>query len=233
MKKLKFNNIELYQSEFELLDSNMYVLVKNSRILVVDPHYSSIFEYFLNSNHFNDITILLTHEHPDHTSGIRWLSENYKIKLICSKKCANIILDEKNNRPILISFVLSEKDKIYGTDTKKLVSDFFRPCSYIADIVFNDNFRYEWEEYNFYFKYTPGHSFGSVSIILNDDFIFTGDSLLKDTLVITRFPGGSMDEYMNVTLSFYKTLSKELIVLPGHGDIFDLKEKNLYEGLLQ
>ena len=47
---------------------------------------------------------------------------------------------EKNNRLTLISLVLSKKDKENGTNKLLKVSEYFKPYSCFANIVFKDNF---------------------------------------------------------------------------------------------
>ena len=67
--------------------------------------------------------------------------------------------------------------------------------------------------------------------MLDKQYIFTGDLLMKDNPTITRFPGGKTKDFQNITIPFLHTLNKEITVLPGHGDIFQLKEK-MIEGHL-
>ena len=67
------------------------------------------------------------------------------------------------------------------------------------------------------FHHIPGHSQGSCCILLNNKVLFTGDSLLAEYPVITRFPGGSSKDYKNISLPFLKSLNPNLVVYPGHG----------------
>ncbi|WP_291968975.1 MBL fold metallo-hydrolase [Candidatus Symbiopectobacterium sp.] len=54
---------------YPYINANMYFIVDNGRAIVIDPHQSDELRALLTSQDINDILILLTHEHPDHTSG--------------------------------------------------------------------------------------------------------------------------------------------------------------------
>ena len=56
--------------------------------------------------------------------------------------------------------------------------------------------------------------------------VFTGDTLIQDTSIITTFPGGNKVDYENITLPYLKRLRKDTIVMPEHGDPFILKDTN-------
>ena len=75
---------------------------------------------------------------------------------------------------------------------------------------------------------TPGHTPGSI-IIRYAGYLFTGDLLFKDSIGRTDLPGGDSAK-MKTSLSLLKTLDKNLIVLPGHGDETTLEDelKNNY-----
>lgn len=64
---------------------------------------------------------------------------------------------------------------------------------------------------------TPGHSKGSCCIEVDSKYVFTGDSLIQDIPVITRYPGGSMEEYERQTVPYLEKLSEEAFIMPGHG----------------
>jgi glyoxylase-like metal-dependent hydrolase (beta-lactamase superfamily II) len=224
MDRYKISGIKIFRFIFGHIKSNMYVVIEDREALIIDPHISVKACSFLKGCGIEKVIVLFTHEHPDHTCGIKHLMKVFSGIVICQKKCAESISDRNNNRPVLISFILSKRDKIDGTNTAKEFSDVFELYSCKTDISFEQEFYYKWHNYKLFFKATPGHSKGSCCIILNNRVIFTGDSLILNSPVITRFPGGSMSDYENSTRPFLKSLDKNLIVLPGHGDIFKIKD---------
>ncbi|MEQ9873694.1 MBL fold metallo-hydrolase [Pectobacterium brasiliense] len=210
---------------FPYINSNMYIMLGECSALVIDPHESENAFILLKNNNIKEVVILLTHEHPDHTSGVNWLKSIFKATLICQRKCAESILDERNNRPILISFILAEQDRANGTDFAKEFNKKFLSYSCVADIVFDDEMTYLWEGNEIKITSIPGHSAGSVSIIINNKISFTGDSLLKDVQVITRFPGGNLKNYNDIAVPFFFSLDKNIVCFPGHGDSFTIGER--------
>lgn len=199
------------------ISSNMYVLIKGEQALVIDPHENLEMQSLLEQNHVKEVTVFLTHEHPDHTSGVPFLAKNYQLKLICQQKCAEAIAEKRNNRPIMIAFILAIQDEKNGTHTEQKFLKTFKEYVCQTDISFDKNFSYDWQGEHFIFYHTPGHSQGSCCIMMNNEALFTGDSLLADYPVITRFPGGNVHDYKNISLPILDSLSSDLLVLPGHG----------------
>lgn len=216
------DDIDVMRFVFPYINSNMYVLLDGRSALVIDPHKSSDVVSLFESQQINDILLLLTHEHPDHTSGVNEIRQLAPTTLVCQQHCARAIANEKNNRPILISFILSEYDKKNQTQLADEFNNTFLRYSCVADITFENEYYISWHGNNIHMHWTPGHSKGSCVVIFNDTLLFSGDSLLRDVPVITRFPGGSIDDYNTTTLPFFRLLNKEMICFPGHGHSFRL-----------
>lgn len=210
---------------FEYMNSNMYIVYCGTEAFIVDPHMSVVALNLLISKSISKVTILLTHEHPDHISGVYWFQQKFNTKLICTKYCADYISQEKNVRPILITFVLEERDRLNGTHLLEKFNNEFVPHTYLADITFEDEYKMTWGKHKFEFFKMLGHSKGSCGIILDDVIVFTGDSLMKELPVITRFPGGNRRTYINETLPMLEgKLKSDMWIMPGHGNPFQLKE---------
>ena len=82
----EYNNLTIHSSIFEYIDSNMYVVVEKDKALIIDPHKNNEVYNLLLKNNVKDITMLLTHEHLDHISGIKWLKDNFNTLLIATKE---------------------------------------------------------------------------------------------------------------------------------------------------
>lgn len=224
MYYIPVNNQSLYCFVSPYIKENMYILIKGDKALVIDPNGSEEALNFLNTNGVNSVTIILTHEHHDHTCGIPILEKNFQKILICQEMCADKIFYARNNRPLMIAFVLAVQDEKNGTNNEQEFVKSFKEYSCQADIIFKTEFTYHWCGENFVFYHTPGHSQGSCCITWNNTAVFTGDSLLKDTPVITRFPGGNTEQYDRITKPYLDALPDDIFVLPGHGDYFVMKE---------
>lgn len=218
------NGVAVRRFVYPYINANMYFIVDNGRAIVIDPHQSDELHALLTLQDINDILILLTHEHPDHTSGVNWVRTFANSTVICQDCCAKSIAIEKNNRPVLLSFILAEQDRINNTNTADEFNKIFPQYVCAADITFSQEYIHQWQGRTIKFLSTPGHSKGSAVIIFDEMMIFTGDSLLKKIPAITRFPGGSTKDYNNITLPFLKSLDEDMLCFPGHGDEGTLKE---------
>ena len=95
-----------------------------------------------------------------------------------------------------------------------------------ADYYLNNNDEFNISNMNFKIIATPGHTNGSICYLLNDKYLFTGDTLFYHSFGRTDFPTGDYNELMK-SLEFLSNLNYDYIVLPGHGEstsIFDEKE---------
>ncbi len=60
---------------------------------------------------------------------------------------------------------------------------------------------------------TPGHSDDMVCFVINDELVFSGDSLFKDSV-----GGGDYEAIKHVVMDVYMSMPRERRVLPGHTD---------------
>ncbi|MDO9579724.1 MAG: MBL fold metallo-hydrolase [Bacteroidales bacterium] len=69
--------------------------------------------------------------------------------------------------------------------------------------------------------HTPGHTKGGICL-LGEDFVFTGDTLFKGAYGRTDLAGGSQKDLMESLERLSKLLKPEMMVYPGHGEIFKI-----------
>lgn len=225
LSEIRLGDNVLLTSVYEHINSNMYVLLSDNEAIIIDPHKNEELTKLLKSKGVNKVNILLTHEHHDHTTGVYWYQENFESTLICQKKAAEYIAKKQYLRPTLIAFILGEEDLINGTHVYDDFKKTFVPRQYYADVTYVEQFTLKWSRYTFDFYHIPGHSAGSGLIIMNGEYAFTGDSLLKDLPIIIRFPGSSKEEYLRITYPLLsRLLTSEMTILPGHGKPFAMKD---------
>ena len=214
----KITGIDIHCYKFSILSiiANMYVIICNNKAIIIDPNMNDDVLYLLNYNNVESVMIMLTHEHYDHISGVNWLKSKYNAIVICTNECGKNIVDPSKNisRYYEAMFNLSDKTNKNNIYVESKIPIYI--CT--ADITFQSELKFNYNNYNILIKETPGHSKSSSSIIMNNEIIFTGDSLLKNISVNTRFPGGSRNKYYEETIPFYKSLCQNLMVFPGHGD---------------
>jgi glyoxylase-like metal-dependent hydrolase (beta-lactamase superfamily II) len=88
-------------------------------------------------------------------------------------------------------------------------------CS--ADVLLLGGEILEFGEMSFKVIHTPGHSKGSVTYILNEEYMFSGDTMFFESFGATHFQGGSMEE-MRKSLHLLFSLDGNYTVFCGHED---------------
>lgn len=210
---------------FEPIDARMYVMIENHSALIIDPNVQETLKTMLQEKKVEKITVLLTHEHYDHISGVNWLRDNFAdVQVICSKKCVLGLGNANVNLSAFYEVLFISKDPEVREYVEKMN---VQPFSCFADTVFEGEMRMAWQTHTLELSETPGHSKGSICIVLDEKILFSGDSLVTGEPTILRLPGGSKKEFAEITLPFLKSLNPEVVVYPGHGEKQKLREFNL------
>lgn len=203
------DGVEIHRYVFEPISSNMYIIIKNNTALIIDPHVNEEADGMLRQYEVDKIWIILTHEHFDHISGVNYFRENWSCTVICGQRAKDRLPDPSKNLAMYYEVLFINKE------CEKIEFDTEYRC--YADIGFEGEYEFDWNGIDVHLVETPGHSKGSICIVMNKKYIFTGDSLVEDNEIITRLPGGSKEEYLSITKPFLDRLDKNMIVFPGHG----------------
>ena len=213
---------EIYTSTLGTIDERMYVVKDQNNLLIVDPNICEELLIRISEWQTNHIIILLTHEHYDHITGVKWfLSHRKDTEVTCSQKCQEILkcplVPVKDYYDVLIP---DEEQNYY------LNHGLLNPCNYIFDVTttFQSNYSFSWGKMTIDCIIAPGHSIGGAIYVLDKKYVFTGDNLVNGNKVITRFPGGSRKDYLCVTKPILQSMEKDCIVFPGHGEMGTLRE---------
>ncbi|WP_448590155.1 MBL fold metallo-hydrolase [Thermodesulfobium sp.] len=142
--------------------------------------------------------ILLTHGHADHIMCVNSLKNKYNPKVIASIKEKEIIENPELNLSKQFGFSYRVSADLYVQE----------------GIINLDDYRVQILE-------TPGHTPGSVIYII-ENYMFTGDTLFKDSIGRTDLPGGDKISMKKTLEKLYK-IETDYIVLPGHGPSTSLK----------
>lgn len=216
--------LEIYRFRYEPVDSNMWFIPVGKSGFVFDPNISEELPPLFKKYGTTNVQIVLTHEHYDHTTGVKWLQKQISAKVFCQEDCGKYISSDRGNSPKLVALVLRTKD---STDGGHRYDDFiaaYKPYILNADETFCEKGKVAIDEVYFDCYSTPGHSPGSACYILDNKYVFTGDSLIQNTPTILRFRTSNKDIYERVTLPFLKSLDKNMLVFPGHGEPFKINE---------
>jgi glyoxylase-like metal-dependent hydrolase (beta-lactamase superfamily II) len=72
----------------------------------------------------------------------------------------------------------------------------------------------------------PGHTLGQLAFIVNDERVFTGDTLFRRTVGGTRAPGHTtFEDIQHSIMEVLMKLPKEMIVHPGHTEPTSIAEE--------
>lgn len=140
--------------------------------------------------------IVNTHGHIDHVGANKVLRERTGAPLLIGADDAGMLGSPQSNLAVFV-----------GKFTK----------SPTADRLLNEGDTVTVGRTSFTVYRTPGHTPGGICLV-NDAYVFTGDTLFADSIGRTDFPGSSEDD-MFASLARLKTLIKpDAVVLPGHGE---------------
>ena len=216
--------LEVYRFIYEPVDSNMYFIPIGVTGLVIDPNINNellgLFEQYKTQR----VIIILTHEHYDHTSGVTWLQGKIDNTLCCEKACARSISSIKGNNPMLVAFVLASKDSVDGGHRYDDFKKTYLKYTLKADCSFESREQITIDSLRIKCISTPGHTLGSACYFIENNIVFTGDSLIQDSPTVTRLPESDKDVFFRKTLPFLKSLDKNMLVFPGHGEPFKINE---------
>lgn len=143
--------------------------------------------------------IFLTHGHVDHMAGLNKLKEVYKEARV----------------------YMNINDKEYLSDPKKNLSDSFPQPTICkaADYWVSYREHIKVGKLDFTVLDTSGHTPGGISFYMEKEkVVFTGDSLFRESIGRTDFPGGDIKRLLQTIRKNLFSLSDEVIVLPGHGE---------------
>jgi glyoxylase-like metal-dependent hydrolase (beta-lactamase superfamily II) len=183
--------------------SNAYVAICGSQALVIDPADvdSGRIVTLLSDQRVSEVLIVLTHEHFDHMSGVNRLREKFMAtQLVCSRSCSENIATPTGN----FSRYLAGVDLVCGA----------------ADLLCeNIHYEMEWSGGRLEMIATPGHTFGSICIVM-EEMLFSGDTVIWNCPTVTRLPGGRQDQLKQSIALLMERIPPSTVVCPGHGESF-------------
>jgi glyoxylase-like metal-dependent hydrolase (beta-lactamase superfamily II)/rhodanese-related sulfurtransferase len=161
-----------------------YIIESNGEIAVIDPVYS-VDNYIQTANKFNaTITkIYDTHQHADHISAAKALAE--KVNATLYRSAYEQYKDEdKGNQTSSSSLSI---EKLHDNDIQNIGSVSLKVI------------------------HTPGHTPGSLSFIIEDKLLFTGDTLFVDGIGRPDL----RDKAEEFAENLYNTIQQKIMKLPN------------------
>lgn len=202
--------IKVKQFVNELMTSNCFIVWDNEthHCVIIDPGSEKAEKeaQFITNHQLVLDYIILTHEHTDHTWGVNALIEKYDTKVVCSTECENYLPLAGN-----YYFQYYYDDPNYSYTVKRVDITTESICN-----------RLLWNGVEVSFIPTPGHSVGSMCILM-ENMLFSGDTLMQYKLRINK-KSGSKEQLKETINGLLTLLPRDIIVFPGHGKSFILLE---------
>ena len=178
------------------LQANTYLAVdeKTNEGFIVDPGgYNKVLTKEVRDNDVNIKYIILTHGHSDHICGVNEHKAEFPDAKIVAYKDEEAMLENPN---------------------LKQSPGFGVPYSTKADILVSDGDELKVGDVTLKFIHTPGHTEGGMCIYVKEaKALFSGDTLFRQSIGRTDFPGGSYKEIMD-------SIRKKLFLLPDDTNVF-------------
>ena len=192
------NGIRVETIPLGMLGTNCYFLVnqKNKSSLIIDPGGES--SRILHLHEKMGITpemILLTHGHYDHIGALADLVKQTDAKVFIHNDDAEMLSDNHQSLACLLGLSMEpvEPDGLLREG---------------SDLIFSD--------LRIRILHTPGHTPGSVCFLI-EHILFAGDTLFRNSIGRSDFPGSSTEDLFLSIRDKLLTLPDETIVLSGHG----------------
>lgn len=117
--------------------------------------------------------LILTHTHFDHAANAEKIKTKYRARVIVHKSESGLLANGDNN--------IIQGTNLFAKIIASLISKSFRsisgyePC--LADITTDSVFYLQDYGINCYIIHTPGHTPGSMSVVIDDEIAVTGDTM--------------------------------------------------------
>ena len=178
------------------LQANTYLAVdeKTNEGFIVDPGgYNKVLTKEVRDNDIKIKYIILTHGHSDHICGVNEHKAEFPDAKIVAYKDEEAMLENPN----------LNQSPGFGV-----------PYSTKADILVSDGDELKVGDVTLKFIHTPGHTEGGMCIYVKEaKALFSGDTLFRQSIGRTDFPGGSYKEIMD-------SIRKKLFLLPDDTNVF-------------
>lgn len=197
------------------IEANTYIIYEEGQgdtCMVIDPADGKRITKAIEDTGRTCTHILLTHGHFDHVWGVKAVKEATGAKVYISPADVDLISGkgpffaamQQVLKPFEADELISQGDTIEGAGLTLKVLD----C--------------------------PGHTKGGLSFVVEgENAVFTGDTLFRESIGRTDFPGGSIEELMDSVFNKLFTLPEETIVYPGHMGVSTIGHEKTHNILLR
>lgn len=194
--------------------SNVFLLKKDNLNILIDTSVRNERRKLINRLCRLNINrldyLVLTHTHYDHVQNAAFIQRKYSAKIIVHASEAHFLNNGYTPLPkgtIFPTKALIKLTKFFGIKKR------YEPCC--ADIRVDEKFDIT-QTGDVFVLHTPGHTRGSVSLIVDNEIAIVGDAMMATYPNSIFIPFA--DDVLQVIESWGKLLQTNCVVfLPGHG----------------
>ena len=157
---------------------NSFLLTNGNNCILIDTgqknKLNEIAEQIekLNINHID--ALILTHTHFDHAENALIISKRYGAKIIVHQTEAASLMTGNSKLPQGSIFIT----KLYKSLLGKALQPLFVYPGAQPDILVKESLSLNTFGFNAFILHTPGHSSGSISVIIDNQIAIVGDAML-------------------------------------------------------
>jgi hydroxyacylglutathione hydrolase len=182
-----------------MVQTNTYILSGGSshEALVIDPaDEGDALPGLLQNMGVRVSDIVLTHGHFDHITGVNALKKKFRSDVWIHELDSEMLADPMLN----LSFYINRPVRIEGTPH-----------------LLHDGMEIAIGKTTVSVVHSPGHTPGSICLA-GKGFVFSGDTLFRNSVGRTDLPGSSMIQLMDSIKNRLMDFKDDTVVYPGHGD---------------
>ena len=195
---------------FLVQQGDLLILVDSGRSKSIEKYITEL-KFLINGKPTIDY-LILTHTHFDHCTHAALFAKLFSPEVIVHRKEAGFL---SNGFKPLPGGTLWFIDKLTALGNKYSAHKYtYAPLT--ADILIDDEYEFSENDLKIKIISTPGHTIGSISVIIDDEIALVGDAMTGH-LKFTIFPPFA-DDTVNLVKSWGKLLETDCqIFIPGHG----------------
>lgn len=158
--------------------------------------------------------LVLTHTHFDHAANARAIKDFFNARVIVHASEEEFLRSGDSPVPAGTNLFTGWLTGTFGKLANRLVK--YQGCD--ADITFDQQLNLSEDLRNIQIIHTPGHSAGSVSVIIDNEIALAGDTLFG------TYPGSSFPPFADDLKLLFKSWELLLkngcsVFLPSHGSV--------------
>jgi glyoxylase-like metal-dependent hydrolase (beta-lactamase superfamily II) len=157
--------------------SNVFLLSNGKVTILIDTSVSRLWPALqkrLNKLGIKTIDyLIITHAHFDHAANASQIKENFNSKVVIHRSEKTYLSSGNTTVPAGTIFLSKSIVKLWGQLLSPLLK--YEACK--ADFLIDSRFDMKEWGFNAFLLHTPGHTDGSISLIIDDEIALVGDAM--------------------------------------------------------